>query len=108
MTVHALNLLDPQNWQKKTVQTKEGPVEGWEYVSPASESEHFQSLQDEKFRERQARETTQIQIRAALNDPSRSSPVFAAFAVEWAQSTAAKPDGKNEDRDGMSDPGLRQ
>jgi hypothetical protein len=101
MTVHALNLLDPKNWQKKTVQTKEGPVEAWEYVSPASESEHFQSLQDEKFRERQARETMQIQIRAALNDPALSSPTFAASAVEWAQSTAAKPDDGDEDRDGM-------
>ncbi len=101
MTVHALNLLAPKNWQKKTVQTKEGPVEAWEYVSPASESEHFQSLQDEKFRERQARETMQIQIRAALNDPARSSPTFAASAVQWAQSTAAKPDKGDEDRDGM-------
>ena len=101
MTVHALNLLDPKNWQKKTAQTKEGPVEAWEYVSPASESEHFQSLQDEKFRERQARETMQIQIRAALNDPALSSPTFAASAVEWAQSKAAKPDDGDEDRDGM-------
>jgi hypothetical protein len=101
MTVHALNLLDPKNWQKKTMQTNDGPGEGWEYVSPASESEHFQSLQDEKFRERQSRENMQIQIRAALNDPSLSSPAFAASAVEWAQLAAAKLHGKDGDSDGM-------
>jgi hypothetical protein len=101
MTVHALNLLDPENWQKRSLQTKDGRAEGWEYVSPGSESERFQSLQDEKFRERQARETMQIQIRGALNDLSLSPPGFAASAVEWAQSTQAKPQGKDEDRDGM-------
>jgi hypothetical protein len=101
MTLHALNLLDPKNWQKKSVQTKDGPVEVWEYVSPAAESEHLQSLQDDKFRERRARETMQMQIRAALNDPSLSSPAFAATAVEGAQKAAVESDGGDEDRDGM-------
>jgi hypothetical protein len=101
MTVHALNLLDPNNWQKKSVQTKDGPAEVWEYASPAAESEHLQSLQDDKFRERRARETMQMQIRAALNDPSLSSPSFAATAVEWAQKAAVEPVGGDDDRDGM-------
>jgi len=84
MAVHALNRLDPKNYQEKTVQTKDGPVEVWEYVSPASEADHLQSLDDERSRERRTSQSLEIQIRAAFNTQSLSSPALAAAAVEWA------------------------
>lgn len=100
MTVHALNLLDPKNWHQKTLQTKDGPVEGWQYVSPASEVDHIQSIDDEGSRDRRASQSLQIQINAALNDPSLSSPALPAAAVEWAQKHARTAE-EEEDRDWM-------
>jgi hypothetical protein len=46
MAVHALNVIDPKNWHKKTAQTQEGLTEGWEYVPPETESRHLQPLQE--------------------------------------------------------------
>jgi GNAT superfamily N-acetyltransferase len=84
MAVHALNLIDPKNWHKKTVQTQEGPAEGWEYVAPERESRHLQPLQ-EAARERQADNAMDTSIRIALNNPERSSVAFAVGAIEWAR-----------------------
>ena len=42
MAFHALNTIDPSNWQRKTVALDDGrQVEGWEYVSPAGEEQHL-------------------------------------------------------------------
>jgi hypothetical protein len=43
MAVHALNVVDPKNWRKKTLQTQDGPANGWEYIPPATESQHLQA-----------------------------------------------------------------
>src|SRR5262249_24678072 len=32
MVVHALNLIDPDNWHQRTVQKPDGQKQGWEYV----------------------------------------------------------------------------
>lgn len=84
MAVHALNLIDPKNWRKKTVQTEEGPTEGLEYMPPATESQHLQPLQDAS-RQRQADDAMWMSIGVALNSPERSSAKFAAAAIEWAR-----------------------
>jgi hypothetical protein len=97
MAVHALNLIDPKNWHKKTVETEDGPRDGWEYVPPATESQHLQSLQDDAWRERQADAAMEARIRVALNDAGRSSPAFAAAAVDWAQSAAPVLDDSDDD-----------
>jgi len=90
MVVHALNLIDPKNWRKITVQSEEGPKENWEYLPPATESEHLKPLQDAS-RERHANANMQAWIRIALNNPERSSPAFAAGAISWAQEVAQRP-----------------
>ena len=97
MVVHALNLIDPQNWQKKIMQGEDGQMEGWEYTSPATESEHLKPLQDAS-RERQTNFSMQMQIRTALNNPGQP-PEFVAAAIDWAQRVAQKPsDGETEQR----------
>lgn len=89
MVVHALNLIDPKNWRKRNLQGEDGPMEGWEYVSPANESEHLRPMQ-EASRERQANASMQAQIRIALNNPGQP-PEFVAAAIEWAQKVAQGP-----------------
>jgi hypothetical protein len=84
MVLHALNSIDPKNWEKKTVQTEEGSTEGWEYMPPATESQHLQPLQDAS-RQRQADDAMWMGIGVALNSPERSSAKFAAAAIEWAR-----------------------
>jgi hypothetical protein len=87
MAVHALNLIDPKNWRKKTVQTQDGPTEDWEYVPPEKESRHFQPLQD-AAREREADNAMEAIIRIASNNRERSSAALAAAAIEWARKQA--------------------
>jgi hypothetical protein len=89
MVLHALNLIDPKNWREKIVQTKDGPTEVREYVPPDAETQHLQPLQD-KLRERQANDGMEASIRLALNHASRSSPAFAAAAIEWAKKQPAR------------------
>jgi GNAT superfamily N-acetyltransferase len=98
MAVHALNVIDPKNWHKKTVQTQDGPTEGWEYAPPEGESRHLQPMQ-EAARERQTDNAMEQDIRIALNNRERSSAAFAAAAIEWArkQSTAANNNDLFED-----------
>ena len=88
MAVHALNLIDPKNWRKGIVQTHDGPTESCEYIPPETESRHLQPLQ-EAARERQADNAMESGIRIALNNRERSSPAFAAAAVEWARKQPA-------------------
>jgi len=94
MARHALNRIDPKNWRKATVQTADGPKEGWEYVSPPAQRDHLKPLQDE-LREPIANLTMEFSILAALNSARGSSTAFAAAAVKWAQEVASKPT-KNE------------
>jgi hypothetical protein len=94
MAMHALNRIYPKNWREATVQTAEGPRDGWVYVSPPAECEHLKPLQAE-LREPVANLTMEISIRAALNSASGSSTAFAAAAVKWAQAAASRPT-KNE------------
>jgi hypothetical protein len=84
MAVHALNQIDPNNWQKRSAQTPDGTAEFWEYVPPEAEARHLQPLQD-AARQRQADAAMEANIRVALNDTNRSSRSFASAAIEWAQ-----------------------
>ncbi len=87
MVVHALNLVDPNNWHEISVPTEEGSVEGWKYESPTVEREHLKTLQDAASL-RHADSAMENRIRAALNDESQSSPDFVAAAVQWAQNAS--------------------
>jgi hypothetical protein len=87
MAVHALNLINPNNWRKKTTQSEKGASEGWEYVPPESENRHLRPLQ-EAIRERQVDNAMATSIRMALNNPKRSSASFASAAIVWARKQA--------------------
>jgi hypothetical protein len=105
MVVHALNLINPINWQKKSLQTDEGLTEGWEYVPPATESQHLQPLQDAS-RHRQTNAAMQARITLALNNPAQSSPAFAVAALTWAKSAAAEPDDDGTDQNWMREEAI--
>ena len=92
MVIHALNRCNPDNWRMATVQTAQGSKEVWEYIPPAAETQHLKPQQDER-RERNDNANMEASIRIALNDPSRSSPDFAAAALKWAEDPANKPAG---------------
>ena len=89
MAVRALHLADPTNWHEATVQTADGAtVEVRAYRSPDAEAQHLARLQTAAGG-RMADSNLEVRISLALEDPSRSSPEFAAAAVEWAKRTAA-------------------
>ena len=104
MVLHALNRCNPDNWRTATVQTAHGSKEVWEYLSPAAETEHLKPQQDER-QERNANANMEASIRTALNDPSRSSPDFAAAALKWAQDVANKLAG-NETQQKMREEAI--
>src|SRR5947209_18691458 len=97
MVLHALNRVDPNNWRKTTVQTADGLREGWEYIPPEAERDHLKPLQDE-MQERNANAQMESSIRIVLNNSGRSSAVFAAAAVKWAQEVANKPAGNETEQ----------
>ncbi len=101
MVAHALNLIDPDNWPEMSVTLADG-TEGTarQYVSPDAERRHLAALQD-AVRDKHADTNMQFALGAALENPSRSSPKFAAAAVEWAQSATATPKNEDVDEDWM-------
>jgi len=105
MVAHALNVIDPKNWQKKSLQTDKGSAEDWEYVPPATESEHLQPLQD-AARHRQTNAAMQARIALALNNPAQSSQAFAVAALTWAKSAAASPNDSDPDQNWMREEAI--
>lgn len=98
MVIYALNLLDPANWQDATVTLSDGSTASVrQYVSPEAESKHLAALQAESA-PKYADTNMQLALNTALDDPSRSSPEFAAAAVEWAQSTTDSQVSRDEAR----------
>ena len=96
MTVHALNLIDPNNWPEVTSQRADGSQETFrQYVSPEAEDRHFRALRDES-RERRADGDMQAALSVAL-DPARSTPALARAAVEWAQKSPEGPPTQDTD-----------
>jgi len=103
MAVHALNLLDPDNWQETLVEQVDGTQRlAVQYLQPEDEKRHLDPLL-EASRETLTDANMQSALGLALEDPSRSSPELAAEAAEWAQHTVSAP--KQEDSD---DEWLRQ
>ena len=106
MAVHAINLVDPDNWHEIPVDpTDSTQGMAYQYVSPEAESRHLAPLQEAS---REGFENTKMQVALdlALDDPSRSSREFAAAAVEWAQSPAAVRRNGNSDEDWMREHAL--
>ena len=103
MVVHALNAIDPVNWQETSITLADGrEVNGHQYVPPPAENAHLSALQD-AARDRQEEANMQAAISLALEDPSRSSQEFAAQAVMWGKTATTLP--QEEDKD---DNWLRQ
>lgn len=85
MAVHALNLSDPDNWTQRSIIRPDGSREsGHQYVSPQREARHFTALQ-ESVKSYTENTTMRARLSLAVEDPSDSSPEFAATAVHWAQ-----------------------
>lgn len=97
MAAHALNRINPNNWREVSVPLADGTTrQAHEYVFPEVEKQHLASLQSasqdsvEDF-------NLQAAVTLALDDPSRSSPQFAAAAaVEWAQCVTNIPNRQDQ------------
>ena len=86
MTLHALNVLDPGNWQESVLAQDDGTkVPCYAYVPPEAEQRHLAPMQ-EAARVAQDNVDMQMAVGIALEDRSRSSAKFAANAVAWARS----------------------
>lgn len=103
MAVHALNQIDPKNWRTKTVETREGPTEIVEYVSPEAEAKQLKRL-EEMTHERRTDGAMDLRIRTAFNNIAKSSASFAAQTLEWAR----KQSIANDKEDAKDDEGEAQ
>ncbi len=98
MVLHALNLIDPNNWREKSVTLADGTRRILiEYVPPDAETQHLAPLID-AVKDRHADTNMELALGASLVDPSRSSGQFAAVAVEWAQSKDVTSGDEQKDR----------
>jgi hypothetical protein len=98
MVLHALNLIDPNNWCERSVTLADGtPQTVSEYVPPDAERQHLAPLMD-AVRDKHADANMELALGTALVDPSRSSRQFATAAVEWAQSKDVTFGDEQKDR----------
>lgn len=101
MVVHALNRVDPSNYAEVLVTGPDSTqTTARRYVSPQSERRHFEALQAAS-QDLHADTNMLAALGVALDDVSRSSPEFAAAAVDWAQSAAATSKTEDADKDWM-------
>ena len=99
MVVQALNRVDPSNWREVSVPLSDGTQRvAHEYVPPETERQHLAALQH-PAQDKGPEISMQYAVMEALKDSFRSSPEFAAVAVEWAQRVAATPKGQDADED---------
>jgi hypothetical protein len=99
MVLHALNLIDPNNWREKSVTLADGSQQTIsEYVPPDAETQHLAPLID-AVSDKHADANMELALGAALVDSSRSSPQFATVAVEWAQSKDVTFGDEQKDRE---------
>ena len=80
MVRHALNLIDPDNWN-----VVDQPTGGLRYSSPDVEKHHLKRLCDD-FDSQYSEFNLQSKINRAVHNRKLSSPEFAAAAITWARS----------------------
>jgi hypothetical protein len=106
MAVHALNLINPDNWPEAEIELEDGSKQtGRQYVSPQNEADHLAPFQP-GVQQRLAETNMQAAATLALDDPARSSPELARTLVEWALARPA-PD-EDDDPDELSAWAQRQ
>jgi len=97
MAIHALNLLDPSNWQQVSDEDAEGrPRTVCQYVPPEMESRHLEALH-EAAQDRSADSQMQVALGLAPDAPSPSSAEFITAGVAWARRAMASPKGDGTD-----------
>lgn len=108
MVVHALNLVNPDNWPEREMELPDGSKQrGRAYVSPQSETDHLTPLQG-LSQERLQDSHMQASISVVLEDPSRSSPDIAAAVVAWARRQPAETTEEGEEDDSRDSEWLRR
>jgi hypothetical protein len=101
MVLHALNLIDPANWQDVTLTLTDGSTADIkQYVAPEAEARHFDALQA-KHAGHFADSDMEARLSLAIDDPSKSTPDTARAAVEWARRQPVRADQSETDRRGM-------
>jgi hypothetical protein len=96
MATHAINLLDPKNWEEKSVEGTEGKGgTAYQYVPPQAENQHLDARRKES-QDRLANSQMQIALGFLPDDPSGASPEFVNAAVAWAQSTVPNDESTDD------------
>ena len=81
---HALNRLDPHNYQTVQAPTKDGgTMPAWQYCSPPDEARHLAALQASGPNQADMQLVSHLSL--AINDPQQSSAELAVEAHRWAQ-----------------------
>lgn len=103
MAEYALNLLDPQNWQRQVVRRPDGTeISGYQYVSPEAERLRLERRRDA------ANENTrdlnmQLFLGQALDKPANLAQEAIVAAAEWAQQAHRVSAEGNADQAWMRD-----
>jgi hypothetical protein len=98
---HAINLIDPANWQDATVTLTDGSTaDVRKYVPPEAEARHLKALQA-KNAGRFADMGMEARLGLAIDDSSKSTPDLPKAAVEWARRQADKTDQIGTDERSM-------
>lgn len=85
MVVHALNLLDRQNYRTRTIRDAAGEEKtGYEYVAPGSVAQHLEPMQA-KSSARMAAMHLGGEVANALEEPEKSSRELVARSIAWAR-----------------------
>ncbi len=85
MVAHALNLVDPANWNVLSIQNVDGTRElSPEYKPPAAEKRHFVALQED-LKKQSKNIDMRDRLELAIANPTSSSSEFAEEVVKWVQ-----------------------
>lgn len=103
MVSHALNLLDPENWEEFTLERDDGSREiAQRYVPPEKERRHLEALASLSEQDLE-HSNMQLSIGAALDDETRSSPAFAKKVAAWAKGDVPADSSSGDDPEWMQD-----
>ena len=97
MVIHALNAIEPENWQMRAVATNDGrSVEIPVFVPPASEAAHLEKMQAE-LKKRSSVKDMRAEIKAAIQDSRRATPEFLQEALTFVRNAEVNTQSEDDE-----------
>jgi hypothetical protein len=105
MVLHALNKLNPENFSTTTLPLKGGgTIEVPFYKSTVEEAAHLEGLEREGISQDNPTRSMRYEIKAAIQDPERSTKRFFEDALAFAQNAVEDPQSEDEPWPGTVSP----